>query len=174
MAVKGFTRRRVPPGVTAEDERGVAIARVLVVIAIVAIVSTVAVPISRDHLDSTHVTRAIADIGAIEIAISRYQSQNRGELPQSLSDLNLSMQQWQDPWGGTYQYVNLESSDEPADARTDFGGGTVNRDYDLYSNGKDGRSAGTFSSPLARDDVVRGLSGSFYGSVADYPNSGSR
>ena len=48
-----------------------AIVRVMITIAIIAIVSTVALPISRDHLDSTHAAQAIADIGAIQIAISR-------------------------------------------------------------------------------------------------------
>jgi general secretion pathway protein G len=154
--------------------RGIAVARVLVVIAIVAIVSTVALPISRDHLDSTHVTQAIADIGAIEIAISRYQAQNRGELPGTLADLSLSAEQWRDPWGSAYQYRNLEVDTAPDQARTDYDRGTVNRDYDLYSMGKDGRSALTFGSPLARDDVVRGLSGSYYGSVAEYPRASGR
>ena len=68
-------------GAPASECRGIAIARVLVTIAIVAIVGTVALPISRDHLDSAHVAQAIADLGAIEIAISRYQAQNRGETP---------------------------------------------------------------------------------------------
>jgi len=171
MTVNGLTDRNRPAIYAANGCRGLAVARVLVVIAIVAIVSTVALPISRDHLDSSHVTQAIADIGAIEIAISRYQAQNRGELPVSLADLSLSVEQWQDPWGSAYQYRNLEIDSVPDQARTDYERGTVNRDYDLYSMGKDGRSALTFGSPLAQDDVVRGLSGSYYGSVVEYPRS---
>ena len=132
-----------------------AIVRIMVTLAIIAIVSTVALPISRDHLDSAHAAQAIADIGAIEIAISRYQAQNRGELPSSLADLNLGVNQWQDPWGGIYQFVNLEKDTAADQARTDYGHSAVNRDYDLYSMGKDGRSATKFSSPAARDDVVR-------------------
>ena len=148
-----------------------AIVRIMVTLAIIAIVSTVALPISRDHLDSTHVAQAIADIGAMEIAISRYRAQNRGELPGSLMDLNLNVEQWQDPWGNAYAYINLEASAPVHQARTDYDRSIVNRDYDLYSMGKDGRSASAFNSPVARDDVVRGLSGSYYGTVADYPKA---
>jgi len=148
--------------------------RIMITLAIIAIVSTVALPISRDHLDSTHAVQAIADIGAIEIAISRYRAQNRGALPGTLEDLNLSVEQWQDPWGNAYEYINLEA-DAPVDkARIDYDRSTVNRDYDLYSRGKDGRSASAFNSPVARDDVIRGLSGSYYGSVADYPRAPNR
>lgn len=152
---------------------GMAIARLLIAIAIAAIVSTVAVPISRDHLDTTHAAQAIADIGAIEIAIGRYKAQNIGELPHGLADLGLSLEQWQDPWGSTYQYINLETDTGSDQARTDYDRHIVNRDYDLYSMGKDGRSAPAFNSPVARDDIVRGLSGSFYGIVAEYPRSPS-
>ena len=99
------------------------------------------------------------------------ESRRQTKLPSSLADLNLGVDQWQDPWGGIYQFVNLEKDTAADQARTDYGHSAVNRDYDLYSMGKDGRSATTFSSPAARDDVVRGLSGSYYGTVADYPQA---
>ena len=147
--------------------RGMAIARLLISIAIVAIVGTVALPISRDHLSSTHTAQVIADLGAIEIAIGRYKAQNRGELPKSLVDLRI--QQWQDPWGNAYQYRNLETETDLNLARKDYDSNQVNRDYDLFSIGNDGRSAAGFVSPVARDDIVRALSGSYFGKVADYP-----
>ena len=153
--------------------RGMAIARLLIAVAIVAIVSSVAVPISRDHLDTTHAAQAIADIGAIEIAIGRYKASNIGELPHGLADLGLSVEQWQDPWGSAYQYINLETDTVSDQARMDYDRRIVNRDYDLYSMGKDGRSAPAFNSPVARDDIVRAVSGSFYGTVAEYPRTPS-
>jgi general secretion pathway protein G len=169
MAVNGFTRRT--DSISIVDCRGMAIVRIMVTLAIIAIVSTVALPISRDHLDSTHVTQAIADIGAIEIAISRYRAQNRGELPGRLTDLKLNIEQWQDPWGNAYAYINLEANAPVHRARTGYDGSIVNRDFDLYSMGKDGRSVSAFNSPVARDDIVRGLNGSYYGTAADYPKA---
>jgi type II secretory pathway pseudopilin PulG len=97
MDVNGFTSRTEPMSVS--GCRGMTIARLLIAIAIV---STVAMPISRDSLDTAHTAQAIADIGTIEIEISRYKAQNIGELPNGLADLNLSVEQWQDPWGSTY------------------------------------------------------------------------
>ena len=167
MGVNGFMRRSEWTG--ASRCRGFAIARLMVTIVIVAIVSTVALPISRDHLDTTHTAQVIADIGAIEIAISRFKAQNHGELPDSLADLRV--EQWLDSWGNAYQYRNLEADSRLARGRDDFDSNPLNRDYDLYSMGKDGRSGDSLVSPVARDDVIRGLSGSFYGSVSDYPGA---
>ena len=151
--------------------RGIALARIMITIAIIAIVGTVAVPISRDHLESTHISQAIADIGAIEIAISRYQAQYHGQLPIRLADLGVK--EWQDPWGHAYRYRNLEIKTGRDQARESYDLSRVNRDYDLYSMGKDGRSALSFKSPVAKDDIVRGLSGSYYGTVVDYPRASS-
>ena len=139
MAVNGFieqTGRAI-----ARDSRGNAIARVLITIAVIAIVTTVAIPISRDHLDSAHVARAIADLGAIDLAIGKFQAQNRGEFPGRLADMSLAVQQWQDPWGNAYQYVNLETDVDGDSVRRDYDDAAVNRDYDLYSMGGDGQSA---------------------------------
>ena len=166
MAVNGFTGRYVVLG--SKRNRGIALARTLVTVAIIAIVGTVALPISRDYLETTHTAQAVSDLGTIEIAISRYKAQNRGELPLRLDDLRVGG--WNDPWGNRYEYVNLESVDAVARARQDSGSNPLNRDYDLFSLGKDGRTGRSLSSPASRDDVIRALGGNFFGSASEYPD----
>ena len=165
MAVKGFTSRYGVIG--SRRSRGTALVRILVTIAVIAIVGTVAVPISSDYLDTTHTAQAISDLGSIEIAIARYQAQNRGELPTSLDQLRVG--EWTDPWGHPYRYKNLEASETLTLARRDRGSNPLNRDYDLYSVGKDGRTAESLSSAFSNDDVIRALGGNFFGIAEDYP-----
>ena len=165
MLANGFANRTDVVG--RHSCSGQAVAKTLVTTAIVAIVASVALPIARDHLDSSHTAQAIADIGAIEIAISKYQARNRGELPSNLAEVRVA--EWTDPWGRAYQYRNLELSGAEELGRQDYDFSTLNRDYDLFSLGKDGRSARSFTSLQARDDIVRGLSGSFLGRAKDYP-----
>ena len=165
MAVKGITGRCAVIGL--HRSRGVALARILVTVAIIAIVGTVAVPISRDYLDSTYSAQAVSDLGSIEIAIARYKAQNRGELPASLEQLQVGG--WKDPWGHPYRYKNLEVAEAMSLARRDSGSNPLNRDYDLYSVGKDGRTAESLSSSFSGDDVIRALGGNFFGIAGEYP-----
>ncbi len=166
MAVEGITGHCGVIG--SRENRGVALVRILVTVAIIAIVGTVAVPISRDYLDSSHTAQAVSDLGAIEIAIARYKAQNRGELPASLDQLRVGG--WNDPWGHPYRYNNLEVVETASPVRVDAGSNPLNRDYDLYSLGKDGRTGESLASPFSTDDVIRALGGNFFGSAVEYPS----
>ena len=62
-----------------------------------------------------------------------------------------------DPWGNTYQYLNIEDADTK-------GKGTlpkdknllpINSDFDLFSNGPDDQSVAPLTAKASRDDIVR-------------------
>ncbi len=89
-------------------------------------------------------------------------------LPASLDELRVGA--WKDPWGNRYEYINLESGEVAGLARRDSRSNPLNRDYDLFSPGRDGDTESSISNPVSRDDVIRALGGNFFGSASEYPN----
>ena len=54
------------------------------------------------------------------------------------------------------------------DVRKDKNLVPINTDFDLYSLGKDGLSAGPLTAKDSRDDIVRANNGAFIGRAEDY------
>ena len=44
----------------------------------------------------------------------------------------------------------------------------LNTDYDLYSRGQDGESAGPLTASESKDDVIRALDGRYVGLASDF------
>ena len=72
-----------------------------------------------------------------------------------------------DPWGNSYQYLNLNGA-PIGQVRKDQALVPINSDYDLYSMGPDGSSVAPLTAAMSRDDIVRGNDGSFIGVAEDY------
>jgi general secretion pathway protein G len=135
---------------------GMTLIELLCGLAIVGILASVAYSSYGRHVERVRVSEAITGIASLQLALVRYA--NRPDrlgagLPEDLSDLGLSEIQLTDPWGGRYQYaVNPR----------------LNRDYDLYSLGRDGLTGASGAESFAEDDVVRGGNGAFVGLFSDY------
>ena len=71
-----------------------------------------------------------------------------------------------DPWGHSYEYMNFDTSGTVGQRTYD--GLPVNSEYDLYSQGPDGRSDPNLKTETARDDIVSARDGTFVGSAADF------
>ena len=143
----------------------------MIVIAIMTIIMTMAIPLYRRVVDEAEVTVAISEIREIEKQIDLYIL-NHGELPDSLSDL-ADFGNLVDPWGNPYQYYKFPD----ADAKGGNGNGKkrknrflvpINSTFDLYSMGADGKSVGPLTSKNSRDDIVRANDGEFLGLASDY------
>ena len=134
-------------------------------VAILALLATIAVPSYSTYIDRARVTQAEADIVQIEVAIAQYLS-DKGSLPGDLTVLNNINQT--DPWGNPYQYLDLGVKGATGHARKDKSLVPINSDYDLYSSGKDGRSVPPLTAKVSQDDVVRGRNGTFIGLGADF------
>jgi general secretion pathway protein G len=104
------------------------------------------------------VAKAIGDIQAMRSDILAQDS-----LPASLASIN--RQSLLDPWGHPYVYFRLASANGApgVTGRTDKFGNPVNSGFDLYSLGKDGASAQSFSASVSQDDVALGRDGGFIG-----------
>ena len=133
-------------------------------LAVVGLLLVVALPGYQRYLERSRMATMAADMAEIEAAIEGFQySYNR--LPDSLAQVGKAG--LLDPWGNAYRYLNLETA-PPGAARKDRFLVPLNTDYDLYSMGKDGRTAPPLTAAQSRDDYIRANNGGFYGWAADY------
>jgi general secretion pathway protein G len=144
---------------------GFTLLEVLVTVAALGILATIALGQYGRYMDRVKVARAVVDIGGIEARIGHYENENR-VLPDSLADLGPSVPL--DPWGNPYQYLNHQTAIGKGAFRKDKRIVPINSDYDLYSMGKDGASVPPLTASVSRDDIVRANDGRFIGLVSDY------
>lgn len=132
--------------------------------ALLALLAAIAVPSYQHYIDSARDRAAVSDIALMSEAIQRYYT-NHLALPTSLADINYGS--YLDPWGHSYQYLNLANA-RRSQMRKDRNLVPINSDYDLYSMGKDGVSSPPLTASQSRDDIVRAADGSFIGLASDY------
>jgi general secretion pathway protein G len=182
--------------------RGLTLIELLIVIAIIGVLSGIAIPLYFNQIQKARNIKTAAELDNLQFEIKNFEL-DYGRLPESLEEVKPNLTT--DPWGNAYQYVNFTTlEDDPeeedsADAgkkqkgkakgkgkgkdgdiadeaaaeaeisiRLDQFGDPLNSDYDLYSCGKDGKSAPSIDDPLSRDDVVRGRDGAFIGRASQF------
>ena len=156
-------RGKSGPRIGQQNCGGYTLIEVCICIAIIGILSALAVQNLIDYRNRAQIVVCITEIKMIGTAISDYLAEN-GELPDSLADVGLSVSI--DPWGKPYQYLRLDGGKTPGingKRRRDKNANPVNSDYDLYSMGRDGKTAAQFTAKNARDDIVRANDGAYYG-----------
>ena len=147
--------------------RGFTIIEALIVLAIVSVLASIALPKYQDYQERVRVNTAITDIRAINTALRLYMTDNK-EPPTSLATVGQANKL--DPWGRPFEYLNIASAPKSAigKARKNKNLVPINSDFDLYSLGKDGVSAGPLTAGQSRDDVVLANDGRFVGLAKDY------
>lgn len=146
---------------------GFTLVELLLAVAIVAVLTVIAVPSYQGYRDRVRVAQARSDIVAIATAIDLYRTDTR-RYPDSLVDVRLDGML--DPWGHPYQYLNLSpvAAGNNGSIRKDKNLVPINSDFDLYSMGKDGASQAPLTAKVSQDDIVRASDGRFVGLAADY------
>lgn len=144
---------------------GFTLLELLITVAVVAILATIAHGQYASFIERAKVSTAIADIATMEVEITRFQQWPNGPLPESLADIGRA--DLLDPWGRPYHYVNLRTTNKGA-ARRDRRLNPINSDYDLFSAGKNGVFKKQVSQKDSLDDVIRGRSGGFIGLAKDF------
>lgn len=145
---------------------GFTLVELLLALAIVAILATIAFSSYSGYRIRLDNQQARNDILLIQIAIERFHS-THFNYPNQLTDLTDTIP-LQDPWGQTYQYLNITTVKGIGQVRKDHNLVPLNTDYDLYSMGKDGKSVSPLTAKASRDDIVRANNGAFVGLASDY------
>ena len=144
---------------------GFTVLEMLVVVMLVGTLAAISIPIYFEALNAARIARTRADIKNISTTIDVRRLET-GTYINSLAEVRLD--NLLDPWGHRYQYLRIEGTKNHGKARKDKNLVPLNSDYDLYSIGRDGKTASPLTAKASKDDVVRANNGGFIGLGADY------
>ena len=157
-----LARRKGAYGV---NSRGFTIVELLIVVAVLMIISAIAIPHLTSALDAARNAKAVGEIRTIETDVLKYESDN-GALPDNLGQIGDGAMV--DPWKNPYQYHNNADSQGNGVQRLDRFNVPLNADYDLYSMGKDGLTSAPITGANSQDDIVRVGSAGYTGLAGEY------
>ena len=146
---------------------GFTIVELATVVAIIAGLSAIGIPLYLDYVQKAREKVAISDIYQLQKRIILYES-DYNVLPLSLNDIpggSLT-----DPWGNPYQYLNFSTIKGKGEGkmRKDRFLVPINSTYDLYSMGPDGKSTPPLTAKASRDDIIRASDGEYVGPAEYY------
>lgn len=150
---------------------GLTIIELLVVIAMIGTLAAIGTPLYATSLDKARIAKAIADIRTVEREIYLFHLFN-GRFPKNLTEVERG--NLLDPWTNPYQYLEINCDwtggkcKPPKGHRKDQFFKPLNKDFDLYSNGKDGLTKEKLDSKEGSDDIVRAVNGGFVGLASEF------
>ena len=154
-------------GIYKQNLQGLTLVEVMIVIVIIGILSSIAIPTYFSTKEKAKMAATISEIKILEKMIQAYNI-DHDSYPENLDELGRKTPK--DPWGNPYQYFKIEGRKKKGvgKMRKDHSMVPVNSDFDLYSKGRDGKSQTPFTAKASRDDIVRANNGRYIGLVSDY------
>lgn len=143
---------------------GFTLVELIIVIAIILTLCAIAIPVFSSYTYRTRIARAKVEIRVLEKEITAFRIIHM-KFPDTFDELGLGVVR--DPWGNPYRYLPIAGTPKGL-LRKDHSMVPVNRDYDLYSMGKDGKSKPPFTAKASQDDIVRANDGEYVGLVYLY------
>ncbi|MFT4826635.1 MAG: general secretion pathway protein G [Halioglobus sp.] len=147
------------------SQKAFSIIEMMIVVAIVGVLSGVAVPAYQEYISRSESYETQLDMTSISIELDDFLLENN-RLPNSLVEIGRGLSV--DSWGNPYQYLNIASAKGNGKLRKDKNLVPINTDYDLYSMGPDGQSVSPLTAKSSKDDIIRANDGAYYGIAADY------
>jgi general secretion pathway protein G len=144
------------------NQRGLTLSELLIVMAVIGILSSIALFLYSDFSYRAQVAKAVADIATLDSEISTFATMNE-RLPNDLADIGRAG--LRDPWGNPYEYLNFALGGQP---RKDHALHPINTEFDLYSKGRDGDSQTPLTAQASRDDIIRANDGQYIGLASGY------
>ena len=139
---------------------GLTLVELLIVLAIVGTLATVAIPAFIQTLHGIKVKKAIAEITTISFEVKRFERRTE-RWPDDLFELDRVP--ITDPWGRPYVYLHSDAADWNGKRRRDRWMNPLNFDFDVFSVGPDGDSQAPLPPPASHDDIIRANSGGYVG-----------
>ena len=146
-------------------ERGFTAIELMLAIAVIGILSAIAIPTYQQYEVKAQDAQAEKDITEIEGRISLYYQINQ-TLPQSLNQVNEGS--LLDPWGNPYHYLDFAGLTNISQVRKDRNLIPLNTDYDLFSTGPNGAWVAPSTAASSQDDIIRANNGAYVGLASDY------
>jgi general secretion pathway protein G len=148
----------------AGQDHGWTLVELMIVLAIIATLAAIALPLYVNVQERARVARATADIRILDSEIGVFQAA-KGRLPTSLAEIGRDT--LKDPWGNPYEYLEFAAGPLGL-VRKDLSLVPLNSTYDLYSKGKDGQSQPALTASVSRDDIIRANDGGYIGPASGY------
>lgn len=153
---------------TISTQEGFTLLEVLIVMAIIATLAAISMPIYSSYIQKIKIQLLIANFRTMEKALLMYEDTN-GHFPETLAEVGLDLI---DPWGNPIQYISIRgkplTGKDKVKTRKDKSLHPLNSDYDLWSMGPDGKTALPLTAKASHDDIIRAGDGSFMGIAEDY------
>jgi general secretion pathway protein G len=172
-------------------DTGFSLVELLIALAFVSSIAAIGLPGYSAALNASRVAGAIGDINAIGKDIAMFRV-SHGCFPALLADI--ASNTLTDPWGRPYEYAIASRPGPPAKGGRGAGGGggggscgacggscvppgkarkdknlvPINRDFDLYSVGRDGKTSTPLTAGPSKDDIIWGRDGGFIGLASEY------
>jgi general secretion pathway protein G len=141
------------------QSRGFTIIELLIIFAILAVLSTIAVFSYTQLISKARYITAVEDIRNIASLLDAFYVDNDA-YPNNLDQVGVGA--LRDPWGNPYQYINIATA-QGNQWRKDRNNHPINTYYDLWSNGPDGQYQFQVRAAKSRDDIIRAQDGAFIG-----------
>jgi len=151
--MRGWDSHNIPGN---RRSKGLTLIEIMIVVAILGILSAVAIPSYNGYQEKRRIAEAREDIVAMSLAIEQYITINR-EMPANLDDIG--WRNVKDPWDKNYLYRDLTIDANVSRARADSSGQSLNSDFDLWSRGPNKKSSRIVTNNNGSDDILRAFNG---------------
>jgi general secretion pathway protein G len=148
-----------------EQGAGFTLIELMIVVAIIATLAAIAIPLYYRYIEEAKIAKACADIRVMEKEIIAFQGGGTDDLPDSLTDIDRDS--LPDPWGNPYVYANHDNI-TPGARRKYKSTVPLNTDFDLYSMGPNEITNAPITTEAGYDDIIRAGDGEYVGPASEY------